>query len=70
VAQEVNATVTYLAYLKNLKKTIGYAINDKLTITRRIVDSLSVALIFAVLLGSSRCSGKVTYAYNAEKQNA
>ena len=70
VAQEVNATVTYFAYLKNLNKTIGYAINAKLTITKRTVDSFNVALICAVLLGSSRFSGKVAYAYNAEKQNA
>ena len=44
VAQKVNATVTYFAYLKNLNKTIGYAINAKLTITKRTVDSFNVAL--------------------------
>jgi len=39
-AHAVNATVTYLAYFKNLLRITGYAINAKTINTKRTVVSL------------------------------
>jgi hypothetical protein len=38
-AQAVNATVTYLAYFKNLLRITGYAINPKTITTKRTAVS-------------------------------